>query len=141
VSEDNERVVRRVVEEVYNGGRMEVVDELVSPAFVHHDPATGEHHGTGAVKQRISTYRAMLPDLRVTIEDMISSGDRVVTRWSSRGTHSGESGGVAPTGRTVTSSGIMIDRLEGGRIAETWSHWDNAGLAAQLAAEPEAVAD
>jgi len=126
MSLDNEQVVRRIVDEAYNGGSMDAIDELVAPDFVHHDPATGDHEGVQAVKERITTYRTMLPDLRVTVEDMISSGDRVVTRWSSRGTH-------PETGQTVTSSGIMIDRIEGDRIAETWSQWDNAGLAAQLA--------
>lgn len=73
-----------------------------------------------------------MPDLRVDIEDIFASGDRVVVREVNRGTHSGPFLGVEPTGRTVEFSGINIYRIEKGRVAETWQHIDWHGALRQI---------
>jgi len=72
------------------------------------------------------------PDLRVTLEDVIPAGDKVVVRWTDRGTHQGEFLGVAPTGRRVTTTGITIFRFAGGKVVEQWTNWDTLSLMSQL---------
>jgi steroid delta-isomerase-like uncharacterized protein len=77
------------------------------------------------------------PDLKLMVEDQIAEGDKVVTRWSATGTHQGELLGIPPTGKQTTATGITIDRIQGGKIVETWTHWDNLGLLQQLGVVPQ----
>ena len=136
MSQENEAVVRRAFEEV-GMGDMATVDEIIAPEFVRHDLAGGpEAHGPDGVKRLIAGLRTGFPDLRTTIEDIFSDGDRVVVRFTARGTHSGPFMGIAPTGREATWSGVNIYRVSGGRIRETWQLADGLGLLRQLGAAP-----
>ena len=138
-NEQNEQVVRRNWD-AWNGD-LSAIDETMADDAVGHDPAFPEDtHGPDAVREIIETYRGAFPDLEFTIEEMVSDGDLVVTRWSSKGTNSGELQGAPATGQTVSVTGISIDRVENGKIVEAWSQWDNAGLAQQLGAGQEAAA-
>ena len=137
MSAENKALARRLVEEAFNAGRLEVVDELVASDFVEHDPSlTEEVRGPAGVKELIASYRAAFPDIRVTIEDQIADGDYVVSRWSAKGTHQGELMGMSATGKQATVTGITIDRIVDGRIAESWDNWDTLGLMQQLGAIP-----
>jgi steroid delta-isomerase-like uncharacterized protein len=80
--------------------------------------------------------RAAFPDTRMTIEDEIAEGDKVVIRWTIRGTHKGEYMGIAPTGKEVTVTGISVYRIERGKIVEDWSNNDMLGMLQQLGAIP-----
>lgn len=83
-----------------------------------------------------------MPDLQVTAEDLIATDDKVVMRWTVRGTNDGELMGMPPTGRSVEITGISIDRFdEDGRLVETWDQWDNAGFMEQLGISAEALAE
>jgi predicted ester cyclase len=110
---------------------------------VLHTPTspTGEVRGTEGYKQLISTQRIPAPDLTFTVEDQITEGQKVVTRYSASGTHQGEFMGAAPTGNRVTVTGIVVSRIAGGKIEEEWLEWDVLGLMQQLGAigEPEQV--
>jgi predicted ester cyclase len=86
--------------------------------------------------QFVSMMRSALPDLRITLEDDIAEGDKVVTRWIGQGTHQGELMGIAPTGNRVTITGIPIHRIEDTKIVEEWSNWDAPGLIQQIGAIP-----
>ena len=137
MTEANKAISRRVVEEIFNEGKLEVADELIAPEFVGYDPALPEPmRGPGGLKQQAEGYRAASSDLKITIEDEIAAGDTVVTRWTARGTHDGELFGIAATGRQTTVTGITIDRIVDGRIAEQWNNWDALGLLQQLGAVP-----
>jgi steroid delta-isomerase-like uncharacterized protein len=137
MTEANKAISRRVVEEIFNEGRLEAADELVTPDFVGHDPALPEpFRGPEGLKGQVDGYRAAFPNLRIAIEDEIAEGDRVVTRWSARGTHEAELFGIPATGRQTTVTGITIDRIADGRIVETWTNWDTLGLLQQLGAIP-----
>jgi len=92
--------------------------------------------GPEAAKQAAADYRRAFPDLRVTVEDLIAEGDKVVGRLRFRGTHLGELDGIAPTGRRVDCTGIVVSRMEGGKIAEDWANFDDLGLMRQLGAIP-----
>ena len=136
-AESNKALSRRLMEEAFNAGNLDVVDELVATGFVNHDPATPESAvGPDAAKANISGYRAAFPDLRIKVEDQIADGDRVVTRWSAKGTHQGELLGIPPTGKQSTVTGITIDLFVDGRIAESWSNWDTLGMLQQLGVVP-----
>jgi predicted ester cyclase len=82
-------------------------------------------------------YRTAFPDLQIPIEDVIAEGDRVVTRWTTRGTHQGELMGAAPTGNQLTVTGILIDRVSGGKIEEEWVDYDTLHLMQQIGAVPQ----
>jgi steroid delta-isomerase-like uncharacterized protein len=131
-NEQNEQVARRGLE-VFNSGDLSVVDDIIAPDATSHDPAQPEDaHGPDGFKQIVETYRTAFPDLKFTIDECFSDGDLVCMRWSTSGTHDGDLMGIAPTGKSITSSGISIDKVQDGKIVESWVQWDNMGLMAQL---------
>jgi steroid delta-isomerase-like uncharacterized protein len=137
MSADTKAIARRFLEEAFNSGNLDVVDELVAPEFVNHDAALPEPGvGIEAAKASITGYREAFPDLRLTIEQQLAEGEYVTTRWSARGTHQGNLMGMAPTGKQATVAGITIDRIVDGRFVESWTNWDTLGLMQQLGVIP-----
>jgi steroid delta-isomerase-like uncharacterized protein len=131
---------RRLLEETFNEGKFDLIDELVAADAVNHDPSTPsdmrELRGPEAFKRTVTMYRAAFPDLRISVDDIIAAADKVVLRWHSEGTHRGELAGLAPTGAHGSVTGISIDRWSNGKLVESWAEWDNLGLARQLGAAP-----
>jgi steroid delta-isomerase-like uncharacterized protein len=134
-TEENKALSRRLIEEVWNQGKLAVIDELVAPNYVDHDP-TGPIHGPEGFKQFVSMYLTAYPDTHFTIEDQIAEGDTVVTRWTARGTHKGPLMGIPPTGKQVTVTGISIGRVVNGKTVEGWSNYDTLGMMQQLGVVP-----
>ena len=140
MSEENKALARRFMDEVYNKGNLDFIDEVVAPNWVEHNPNTPEGM-SGRVedsKRFVEMYRNAFPDLHITVEDLIAEGDKVVMRWTARGTHQGELMGVPPSGNRVEVTGINIERLEGGKFVESWSNYDFLGLMQQIGAVPSA---
>ena len=136
MSEENEAVVRRAFDEVAMGD-MTTIEEIIAPEFVRHDLAGGtEAHGPDGVKRLIAALRSAFPDIQTTVDDVISGGDRVVVRFTARGTHRGQFQGIAATGLEATWTGINIYRVADGQIQETWQLADGLGLLRQLGAAP-----
>ncbi len=136
-SVDPKLVVRRLFEEPWNGD-LDVIDELVSPAFVGHDSAEPEPiQGPAGVRARFEKYLIAFPGGAITVDEQIADGETVATRWTGRGTHTGEIATIAPTGRDVTVSGLTISRVEDGLVVEEWTAWDTLGLLVQLGAIAE----
>ena len=131
---------RRLFEESFNEGKVDLIDQLVAPEAVNHDPATPvqlrELRGPEVLKRTVSMYRGAFPDVRIVVDDVIAADDKVVLRWHSEGTHRGRLEGLAPTGARASVTGIGIDRWKDGKIVEAWTEWDNLGLARQLGAAP-----
>ena len=128
-------LARRSFDEIWNNGNFEAADELYSPDYVNHDPVSPEvPPGPEGVKQLAKMYRRAFPDLRFAIDEMLASGDRVVTRWTGEGTHRGALRGLPASGRQARVTGISIHRIAGGRIVETWVNWDTLGMMEQLGA-------
>jgi len=92
LTEENKAIARRTIEELWNKGNMAVADELLAANFVNHDPVGSSEYSLEAYKQEVSDTRTDYPDFHVTIEEQIAEGDKVVTRWTFRGTHQGDSG-------------------------------------------------
>jgi steroid delta-isomerase-like uncharacterized protein len=133
MSKENEALVRRYVEEVYDQRKLEVVDEIFAPEFTLHDPdLPGGAHGPEGIKRIVETFVGGFPDLQVILEDEFSTGDKVVTRWTSRGTHRGELMGIAPTGKRIDVTAVGIWRVANGKIAEAWLVYDAFGMLQQL---------
>src|SRR5215216_3442745 len=118
----NKATVRRFLEEAFGQGKLEVVDEVLDPDFVCHDPnsETGEIRGADTVKGEVGYFHNAFPDFRWTVEDQVAEGDKVTTRYTLSGTHEGEFFGVPASGRRGEVSGINIDRFEGGKLVEEW---------------------
>jgi predicted ester cyclase len=112
------------------------IDELVEPEALIHTPLPIEATGGRLLKQVWAMLLRGLPDLHMTVEDLIAEGDRVVIRDSITGTHQGEYLGIPPTGKTITYNEIFILRFAGGRIAETWGVVDVLSQLRQLGAIP-----
>ena len=135
MSEENKAIARRYVDELWNKGNLDIVDELAAPDFALHS-GQYQFRGRDDQKQGATNVRTAFPDFHVTIEDMIAEGDKVVLRRTSKGTHKAEFRGVAPTGKQVTVTDIVIQRIANGMIAEVWQEADWLGLMQQLGAIP-----
>ena len=136
MSEENKTLARRELE-MFSHGDFSAIDEILSPDYVGHDPAMPEPlRGPDAFRAQCEGYRAAFPDLEMTIEHQVAEGDYVVTRWTARGTHDGELMGIPPTGNSVTTSGISIERVADGRIVEDHTEWDALGLMQAVGAIP-----
>ena len=129
----NEALVRRFLEEVVNHGNTKALAELVAADHVRH-AADGDLYGPEGVRVDLAEWRAGFPDLRLAVQDVLAASDRVVSRFVLRGTHAGPFLGLAPTGRAVAVAGVAIDRVAGGRLAESWVGLDGLGLLHQLGA-------
>lgn len=106
---------------MFTCGNLDEADDLFTHNYVLHDPSfSSDVHGHEGIKLYVSAYRAAFPDIQVTVEDQLAEGEKVVTRWIARGTHLGEFLGLAPTGNTVSVSGIEFDRVASGKIEEAW---------------------
>ena len=140
MSEENKMIARRFREEIWNPGNLAIADEICASDFVWRnlDPLTPDFGpGPTALKQVVTMYRTAFPDVRCTIEDLVAEGDRVVIRWTARGTNNGTLGNLGPTGKTSTVTGIDILRVSGGKIQESWTNWDTLGMFQQLGVSPE----
>lgn len=141
MAQANIETSRRLIEEAFNKGNLDVLDEVCAEGYVDHDPLMGDQDKEG-VKQSIAGYRAAFPDLTLTIEDVMACDDKVVMRWRGEGTFQGEFMGLEPTGeRGDPVYGIGIDRFDAdGRIAESWGAWDALTLMRNVGAIPDAAA-
>jgi predicted ester cyclase len=120
MSAENKEVLRRFYEEFWNGGNPDAADELLHADYVDHQPVPGATPGIEGFKELVSEWHQGFPDMSETIEDLIAEGDKVVGRFTFRGTHTGEFFGIAPTGLNAEMVGIDICRIVDGRIKEFW---------------------
>ncbi len=128
---DSKSLVRRMYEEAWNQGRLEVIDEICAPDYVGIGPY-GNEVGPEAVKRGVTNRRVGFPDIHVTIDDLIAEGDKVVAGFTFRGTHTVEFNFIKPTNKEVTWSGIWIYRVADGKFVERWHAYDMFGLMQQL---------
>jgi steroid delta-isomerase-like uncharacterized protein len=133
---DNKELGRRFIEEVWNKKNVAVADELIAANYIHHDPQNSPCNGAEQYKQIVRQYLDAFPDAHIEIEDQISEGQTVVTRWTATGTHAGSLSGIPPTGKRFAVSGISIGRLKDGKFVEGWANWDTLGMMQQLGVVP-----
>ena len=132
MSEQNKALARRFYEEVFNQKNLNAIDELCDPAFVDHNAMPGQRPGAEGLKESFGQMLSGLPDLRITVHELVSQGDIVVARFTAEGTHSAELMGAAPTGQRVTLRGIDMVRLQNGRAVEAWHEGNDMEVLMQL---------
>jgi|GEM_PF-217492 len=139
VGELGKALARRIVEEVWTQGKLEVIDDVVASDFVGYSPTDGEIRGPAGFRQLVERYRGAFPDTTMRITSCIAEGDTVATHWTATGTHTGELMGIAATGRQVTVEGVQFDRVHDGKIVESHALFDALGLLQQVGAVPAAT--
>ena len=136
-TETNKAVVIRYIEQVWNKGRLDLMEEFFAEDVVEHNiPKAPGLDRRDSLKAVISMARESMPDIQLTLHAVIAEGDKVVTHWSYKATHQGELMGIPATGKQLSTSGAGIYRLANDRIAEIWNFPDNLSLMQQLGAIP-----
>jgi len=133
MAEQRKACVTRIADELWNLGRLDVVDELMTPDARYHGPhMPGGCGGREDWRNAVAMYRRAFPDSHVTYDELIVAGDTVVGRWNATGTHTGALPGLAITGKPIAITGITIYRFDGERIVEAWEQLDLLGMWMQL---------
>ncbi len=124
--EANKAFVQRYIEEPWNQGNVDALDELCGADF------NGAYGGVAALRAAITSYRTSFPDLHFTIEEVIAEDDKVAYQWTARGTHQGAYAGIAPTGKPITVTGVTILRFADGRVIQDRAETNISSLQEQL---------
>jgi steroid delta-isomerase-like uncharacterized protein len=129
--EENKKVARRVPEEINSYRRLDLIDEVFAEDAVEHG-GMEDVEGVEALRGMFNQYHDAFDEMSVTVEDIFAEGDRVAMRVRIQGRHVGEFVGVEPTDVEVDFGGIVVSRIEDGKIAERWVHIDNLSMLRQL---------
>ena len=136
MSEENKAVVRRGFE-AFNSGNLDILDEVYAQEVKYHGAVGVEIGSLEGLKEYLNAFRTAFPDIRVTVESSISEGDLVATHATAVGTHEGELGDIAPTGKRAEGvRGFGMYRVRGGKIVEEWEVFDQMGMMQQLGVIP-----
>lgn len=130
--ERNRQKIFELFEFVLNGGRDELLDDLIADDYIENKPFPGQAPGPEGIKDKLKGIRSAFPDIRFFLEATESEGNPVAVRYHWEATNSGSFMGVPPTGEWVTVRGMDFYRFENGRIAEHWDSIDRLGLMQQL---------
>jgi non-heme chloroperoxidase len=132
--ERNKDAFRRYVEEVWKDEKLDIADEVFAEKYLsHQSDGTALERGPEDVKKFVKEYRSAFSDIEDIVEDMIGKGDRVVTRWTLRVTHTGKFRGIPATGKRITMTGIGMFRFsKEGKVIESWDNLDQMGMLRQL---------
>ncbi len=141
--EENKAVVRRFYEEVVNRQQFDVLDELCAPDFEgFKDEESGDSVDREGFKQVCREVRESFPDMEQTTDDLIAGDDKVVARFTIRGTHTGGPFiGIPATGKKVTLRGIDVWRVRDGKLTEQWLQGDFLGTLQQIGVIPQDVGE
>jgi predicted ester cyclase len=120
----------RWIDEVWNGRRLDLIDELLDPAGEARFEG-GVARGVAAVKRYYAAFLAAFPDLRMEVEAVMADGDDVAFRWHGEGTHSGDGLGV-PSHRRESFRGMTWHRYRAGKLVAIWVHWNQSALFLRL---------
>ena len=131
MSEANETVLRRLIDEVINNGDFSVLTELVEPDYIYRSPDQ-ELEGPEALKGLLAAYRVAFPDLNVSIDDLVNGGEKVAVSITLTGTHQGDLMGIPATGRPVNLQGMILSNFRDGRIVEEFEVLDMLAMFQQL---------
>jgi steroid delta-isomerase-like uncharacterized protein len=134
---DVKEIERRLAEDPWRG-KLDEVLELVADDYILHVPGSTEpFRGKQGYRDFVGTYLAGFPDGSITVDEQIAEGDVVATRWTGRGTNTGDLMGMPASGRQVTVSGLTYSRIADGKARESWITWDTLSMLQQLGAVPE----
>lgn len=134
--ETNKNGIRRMIEELWNKGNMDIAPELYTEDYVLHSSTGVEVTGVENVVKQIALIRDALPDIHASLEDIIAEGDKVAYRMKITGTHKGELSGIPPTGKILTMTASLISRSVDGKEAEAWAVQDRLSMFQQMGVTP-----
>jgi len=139
VSEQNKSVARRFFLELHGANYLAAADEILDPNILVHGPGVppgGIRPGSEGFKEMMGRFQTAFPDRRLTIEEMIAEGDKVMGRWTFSGTHTGPLGDIPPSGKHVMWAGVSIIRIAAGRVVEDWAISDAFRVMQELGITP-----
>lgn len=134
--ESNADVFRRYLKDVWEGGRLDTLDDFFAPDFLNHNPVPGLPANRDGERRLVEMFREAFSSFTTNVETAVPEGERLAARWTAKGTHTGTFAGVPPTGIEITMIGIEFLRFVDGKIAEVWINFDMAGLLQQLGVIP-----
>ena len=129
--EENKTIANRVFTEVFSQARIDLIDEIFHKDFTSHT-TSGEVRGTEGLKMTISMNKNAFEDSHFIIEDQVAEKDKVVTRYTWSGMHTGEFMGASPTGKKIIFTGMVIYRIADRKVIESWDQFDALGMMQQL---------
>lgn len=136
-SKSIELLLQNYFEEVYEKGRIDLLDILCTPDLISFGLPAPFTTDLNSLKQMVAMIRNSFSSIRWTAEDVVVEGDKVAVRWMSSSIHSSEFMGIPATGKSVSMSGMDFWHLRDGKIAEKWTNYDMLGLLGQLGASPQ----
>lgn len=123
----------RLYHTIWSERKLDYIEQVFAYTHTLEDPTvSGRGVGPKAYRRQVERFLTGLPDLKFTVDDTVSEGDKLVVAWTITGTHKGEFLGVPPTHKRVTFSGITINQIADGKILETTVIWDGLGLLKQF---------
>lgn len=129
MSENKNKDVVLYLAKIVNAGDLERLDEILAPDYIRHDPnPLMKDIDREEYKKAFTMLRTAFPDAQWKLEELLSDGDRVIGRWTFRGTHNGPFFNLPPSGKVVTYPILAIYRIENGMIAEDWHIFHSIGL-------------
>ena len=139
MSEDMKTKFLRVVNEAWNNGNLDALNELHAADYTEQHAPFPDVKGLDAFKQMVAGARTTYPDFHITIHELIQEGDRLAARWSWTGTHLGQTRQLAipPTGKQITLTGSQILHIEDNKLIEGWQFADDLGLLQQFGLTPQ----
>lgn len=132
--DETRAMICKKIEEFWNKGNPALLPELFDTNYVHFDPNNPEVHDLESYTNWFSSIHAAFPDFQISINDTIVEGDKLVLRWTARGTHTGVYMGIPPSGQHITFTGLNVYSISDGKIAEAWFNYDAIGMMQQLGA-------
>jgi steroid delta-isomerase-like uncharacterized protein len=133
-TDKNKAICNRFFEQLHNKGNFDVIDEVVHPNVVSHDPFPGQVPGSAGLRNTMTIFRSAFPDLKVTVNDVIAEKDKVMTKFTATGTHKGTFMNIPPTNNKISYEEVVILRLKEGKIVEHWAVADALSLMQQVGA-------
>jgi predicted ester cyclase len=138
-AEENEALIREMIEEVWCKGDLVAVDRYFAIDYVDHSPLPGQAPGAAGHKEAVATIRSAFPDLYLILEDIFCEGDKVALYYTMQGTHRGQFMGTPPTNKPFSVTGMINVRIAEGKVVERWANLDTLGLMKQLGVVPSPV--
>lgn len=129
-------LIRHHLEGVWASRDPEALHHTSHTDRVTNEPGHGEQRHLDHHKQAMTNYLGGVSDFHLRIDHLIVEGDMAAARFTAHGKHTGNLLGIPPTGKEIRVTGLVLHRVENGKIAETWAEWDQLGLLRQLGAIP-----
>jgi predicted ester cyclase len=141
MSEELKPMIRKIFEEAYNKGNLEVLDELIAPNYLRHQPPMKKVEGVEAYKKFVADVRSAYTNFNIRLEEILVDGNKTVVRITLTGKHTGKTPTLMapPTGKEISMVGCVVSTWENGKVVEEWVYNDYMGLTHQFGVVPLAV--